>query len=90
MDESGRDRLLLETKAGVLAVTDAGGVDVTVDMGSPKFGWSDIPLAEPFHDTRAIELQIGPIDAPILHSPSVVNVGNPMRSSGSRMPAPTT
>ena len=28
-------------------------------------------------DTRAIELQIGPIDAPILHSPSVVNVGNP-------------
>ena len=24
-----------------------------------------------FHDTRAIELQIGPIDKPILHSPSV-------------------
>jgi len=24
-----------------------------------------------------IELQIGPIDAPVLHSPSVVNVGNP-------------
>ncbi len=46
-------------------------------MGSPRFGWQDIPLAEPFHDTRAIELQIGPIDKPILHSPSVVNVGNP-------------
>ena len=26
---------------------------------------------------RTIELQIGPIDKPILHSPSVVNVGNP-------------
>ena len=54
------------------------GIDrITVDMGTPKFGWRDIPLAEPFHDTRAIELQIGPIDKPILHSPSVVNVGNP-------------
>src|SRR4029077_133187 len=26
---------------------------------------------------RAIELQIGPIDAPILHSPSAVSMGNP-------------
>ena len=46
-------------------------------MGVPKFGWQDIPLAEEFRDTRAIELQIGPIDAPVLHSPSVANIGNP-------------
>jgi diaminopimelate epimerase len=46
-------------------------------MGVPKFGWRDIPLAEEFRDTRAIELQIGPIDAPVLHSPAVANVGNP-------------
>ena len=46
-------------------------------MGAPKFGWRDIPLAEEFRDTRAIELQIGPIDAPVLHSPSVVSMGNP-------------
>ena len=46
-------------------------------MGEPKFGWRDIPLAEEFHDTRAIELQIGPIEAPVLHSPSVANIGNP-------------
>ena len=50
---------------------------ITVDMGKPRFGWNEIPLAEAFHDTRAIELQIGPIDAPILHSPSAVNMGNP-------------
>ena len=50
---------------------------ITVDMGEPKFGWQDIPLAEEFRDTRAIELQVGPIDSPVLHSPSVVNVGNP-------------
>ena len=50
---------------------------ISVDMGMPKFGWRDIPLAEEFRDTRAIELQIGPIDAPVLHSPSVANIGNP-------------
>jgi diaminopimelate epimerase len=49
----------------------------TVDMGPPRFGWQEIPLAEEFRDTRYIELQIGPIDAPILHSPSAVNMGNP-------------
>jgi diaminopimelate epimerase len=46
-------------------------------MGAPRFAWNEIPLSEPFHDTRRIELQIGPIDDPVLHSPSVVNVGNP-------------
>ena len=50
---------------------------ITVDMGQPKFGWQDIPLRDEFRDTRYIELQIGPIDAPVLHSPAAVNVGNP-------------
>jgi diaminopimelate epimerase len=50
---------------------------ITVDMGRPQFGWQDIPLSEPFSDTTGIELQIGPIEAPILHTPSVVNMGNP-------------
>ena len=60
-------------------------------MGEPRFGWADIPLAEPFHDTRRIELQIGPIDKPILHSPSVVNVGNPHAVFWvGRRPTPTT
>src|SRR4029079_4033489 len=39
--------------------------------------WNEIPLAEEFRDTRAIELQIGPIDKPVLHSPSAVSMGNP-------------
>lgn len=75
--DTGRDRFKLETGAGVLDVRVAGSDRITVDMGRPKFAWADIPLAEPFHDTRGIELQIGPIDNPILHSPAVVNVGNP-------------
>ena len=53
------------------------GTTVIVRMGKPRFAWNEIPLSEKFEDTRAIELQIGPIDKPILHSPSVVNVGNP-------------
>jgi len=75
--KTGRKALQFETKAGVLDVTVESIDRITVDMGSPRFGWGDIPLAEPFHDTRAIELEIGPSDQPILHSPSVVNVGNP-------------
>ena len=67
----------IETESGVLGATVNGDGSVTVDMGAPRFAWDEIPLAEPFHDTRRIELQIGPIDAPVLHSPSVVNVGNP-------------
>ena len=46
-------------------------------MGQPRFHWTEIPLAEEFFDTRAIELQVGPIDHPILHSPSAVSMGNP-------------
>nr|WP_320144418.1 diaminopimelate epimerase [uncultured Cohaesibacter sp.] len=78
MAESGANRALIETVVGKLIGYRCDDDSmVTVDMGVPKFGWQDIPLSEPFEDTRAIELQIGPIDAPVLHSPSVVNVGNP-------------
>jgi diaminopimelate epimerase len=75
--QTGRKALKFQTKPGVLDIVVASIDCITVDMGTPKFGWRDIPLAEAFHDTRAIELQIGPIDKPILHSPSVANVGNP-------------
>ncbi len=76
-EELGRDTLTIETSAGVLGATLNGDGAVTVDMGVPRFSWDEIPLAEEFHDTRTIELQAGPIDAPVLHSPSVVNIGNP-------------
>ena len=76
-EERGRAYVKVETEAGVLDATVNKDGTVTVDMGAPRFDWQDIPLAEPFADTRYIELQVGPIDAPVLHSPSVVNVGNP-------------
>ena len=75
--ESGKSALTFETKAGILNCWKGADGLFTVDMGAPKFAWADIPLAEEFRDTRAIELQIGPIDNPVLHSPSAVNMGNP-------------
>ncbi len=76
-ETTGKTELKMETKGGLIVARDAGDGLITIDMGVPRFGWQEIPLSEEIHDTRAIELQIGPIDAPVLHSPSVVNVGNP-------------
>ncbi|WP_375465734.1 diaminopimelate epimerase [uncultured Methylobacterium sp.] len=70
-------RLLLETVSGRVEVKRVAERSFTVDMGRPRLAWDEIPLSEPFQDTRRIELQVGPIDAPVLHSPGVVNMGNP-------------
>jgi diaminopimelate epimerase len=76
--ETGKAALTFETRAGLLNCWKSEAPLVsTVDMGKPRFAWNEIPLSEKFEDTRAIELQIGPIDKPILHSPSVVSMGNP-------------
>lgn len=77
MGKAGRDQLLLETKSGLLPVTRLSEAVFTVDMGAPRLAWDEIPLADPFHDTSRFELQIGPIDDPILHTPCAVNMGNP-------------
>ena len=77
-NETGKTALTFETEAGLLNCWKGNEpLTSTVDMGRPRFAWNEIPLAEEFRDTRAIELQIGPIDRPLLHSPSAVNMGNP-------------
>jgi diaminopimelate epimerase len=66
--ESDKATLTFETCAGILNCWKGDEPLVsTVDMGKPRFAWNEIPLAEEFRDTRAIELQIGP----------AVNMGNP-------------
>jgi diaminopimelate epimerase len=75
--ETGRKSFIFETIAGILTAEEHADGTLSIDMGKPRFGWKDIPLSEEFRDTRMIELQIGPIDAPILHSPSVASMGNP-------------
>ena len=75
--ETGRTAFTFETLAGIVTAEEHADGLISVDMGEPRFGWQDIPLSEEFQDTRAIELEIGPLGAPVLHSPSVASMGNP-------------
>lgn len=60
----------IETAGGLLAAS-ASGASATVDMGEPRFGWDDIPLAYPM-DAAAM-----PVGWEELAEPFAVNVGNP-------------
>jgi diaminopimelate epimerase len=75
--ETGRKAFVFETLAGILETSEHEDGLISVDMGMPVFEWDKIPLSEEFRDTRFIELQIGPIDDPYLHSPSAMSMGNP-------------
>lgn len=73
MDESGRRDLLLATAAGPLPCTEDDGGTIAVDMGRPRFGWADIPLAHAVPDTGAVAVgqRFG------LPPAATVDVGNP-------------
>lgn len=73
---SNAEQVTIDTLSGPTTAGRAGDHRVTVDMGPPRLEWDRIPLAEEM-DTRGIELQVGPIDAPVLHTPGAVNMGNP-------------
>jgi len=60
----------IETAGGVLDVRPADG-GIAVDMGMPRFGWQEIPLAYAM-DTAAL-----PLAWEELVNPFAVNVGNP-------------
>ena len=75
--ETGKKQFVFQTLAGILTGEEHPDGLISVDMGRPRMGWDEIPLSEEFYDTTGIELQIGPIDAPVLHTPSAVSMGNP-------------
>jgi diaminopimelate epimerase len=70
MEERGGSRARVETRAGVLEVS-AGVMGYSVDMGRPRFGWDEIPLARPM-DTLALDLAQGPLAQPV-----GLSMGNP-------------
>jgi diaminopimelate epimerase len=76
MEANGTDSVTIDTLGGPTVARRAGPDRITVDMGPPRLDWTEIPLAEEM-DTRGIELQIGPIDDPVLHTPGAVSMGNP-------------
>jgi diaminopimelate epimerase len=70
MEQHGNSRVRIETRADVLLVS-AGVQGYTVDMGRPRFGWDEIPLAKPM-DTLALDLALGPLTQPV-----ALSMGNP-------------
>ncbi len=72
MMADGPDQIRLETSSGLLTVDKLGQDRFAVDMGRPRLEWREIPLSQPFADTRAIELDVDGLDRP-----AVVNMGNP-------------
>lgn len=69
--------LVLETKAGLLPVTRVSSTVFTVDMGPPHLAWSEIPLRDPYPDTRTIAVETRIPEHPELQAPSAVGMGNP-------------
>jgi diaminopimelate epimerase len=75
--ENNLSDVVIETRAGLLhAIVNADGT-VSVDMGTPRFGWQDIPLSRPFADTAALDYTVAASATRTLSVPGVVNVGNP-------------
>ncbi|MGD9543437.1 MAG: diaminopimelate epimerase [Methylocystis sp.] len=71
----GKHALQLETDAGCIETRREADTVFTVDMGRPRLGWRDIPLARAVEDTREVAL-----DPPVAGAParfSAVSMGNP-------------
>ena len=89
MESTGKDTVTIDTLGGPTTAWRVPGrvgsgdpegsttaAQIKVDMGAPRLDWTQIPLDEAM-DTRGIELQVGPIDDPVLHTPGAVSMGNP-------------
>jgi diaminopimelate epimerase len=71
------ETLVLETKAGPLPVERVSDVVFTVDMGPPRLSWNEIPLRDPYPDTRAIAVDTKLPAFPELQNASALSMGNP-------------
>ena len=70
-EAAGRPKATLATPTGKVQVIRAGE-QITVDMGLPRLGWRDIPLARAT-DTRQSDIRFDPELGP----PGFVSMGNP-------------
>jgi diaminopimelate epimerase len=71
MDEAGTDHVALGTLGGTLSAERRPGGLVSVDIGEPRLGWAEIPLA------RAIDTLRLPIAADGVSDPAACSMGNP-------------
>lgn len=68
LEETGRDRLSIRTVGGSLAAERLPGGLFRVDMGSPRLGWRDVPLAR---EMDTLHVPIGG------HDGAACSMGNP-------------
>lgn len=71
MREKGTDKVVIETKAGLLDAEARGDLKVAVDMGPARLDWREIPLAEAV-DTLHMGIRVGSLSDPV-----GVSMGNP-------------
>jgi diaminopimelate epimerase len=71
MDEAGEERVALGTLGGTLRAERRPGGLVAVDMGAPRLGWSEIPLA------REMDTLHLPLAAEGVADPAACSMGNP-------------
>ncbi|CUW38215.1 Diaminopimelate epimerase [Magnetospirillum sp. XM-1] len=71
MKETGLDKVVFETKAGLLDAESRGPFQVAVDMGPARLDWREIPVAEAV-DTLHLGIAAGPLADPV-----GVSMGNP-------------
>jgi len=71
MEETGRDEATIETEAGLLTARRAGDHAISVDMGEPRLGWREIPLARAM-DTETLDYGFNGV-----REPGAVSMGNP-------------
>jgi len=74
--ETGGDSITIETLGGLLSARMEADGQVTVDMGEPRLGWDEIPLAAEM-DTLDLDLSLTAPDGTELRAPVAVNMGNP-------------
>ena len=73
--ETGLETFPVETERGLISCERLGDWVYRVDMGPPRFGWRDIPLAHEIESSDAVDIAV--VGAPDYGKASVVNMGNP-------------
>ena len=71
MAETGRDRVVIRTISGTLPCERLADGSIRADMGPPRLGWQEVPLAEAM-DTTHLPLALGPFA-----NPAACSMGNP-------------
>ena len=71
--ETGASALSVETARGSVACERLGEWTYRVDMGAPRLGWSEIPVARAIEDTSVVDIP----EAGGFGPAGLVNMGNP-------------